>query len=379
MKKLYIYLFITAATISACNKEGGKPAQLQNKQKELAAAKKEYSALKDKIAGLEIEISKLDGSDTIVKGKLVVASALSKTPFMHYIEEQGRVESDQNIDILAQFGGTIEQIMVKEGQRVSKGQALAQIEATAVASQINSLESQLSFAKTMYEKQKRLRAQNVGTEAQLLQAETQYNALRSQLQSVQSQYNNSRIVSPINGVVDAKYVKQGSMAAPGIPMFRIVGGSDNKVVANISESYITRVKNGLNVNVYFPDLNKELTGTISNVSQSIERASRTFQIQIKVSDKDIRPNMIAVVKIEDYKTAQTITVPVNTIQNTDEGSFVLVAATKGNVLVAAKKTVVKGVTYNGKTEILNGLQPGDMLITTGYQDLVEDQPIRLKK
>lgn len=379
MKKLYIFLILTTLVLNACKKDEGKSKELIKKQQELADAKKEFGSLKDKISALESEIAKLDGSDTLVKGKLVAVTPTVIAPFSHYVEVQGRVESDQNVDVTAQFPGTVERVFVKEGQRVSKGQLLAQIDAASLGSQIASLKSQVELAKTMYEKQKRLRAQNVGTEAQFLQAESQYESSKAQLQSLQSQYNNSRVTAPINGVIDAKFVKEGSVAAPGVPMFRLVGGSENKVVANVAESYITKVKNGLKVKVYFPDLNKEVDGTIANVSQSIDRASRTFQVQVNVKEKDVRPNMISVVKIQDYQNNKSVSAPVNAVQQSEEGYFVLVARKKGHQYVASMQPVTKGVTYNGKTEIVDGLKEGDLIITTGYQDLVDDQPIRFKK
>ena len=379
MKKLYFFLLLSSVVLHACNKGEEKSVALKKKQEELAASKKEYGALKDKISKLEKEVAKLDGSDTIVKGKLVAITNAQTASFTHYIEVQGRVESDQNVDVPAQFAGTILRVIAKEGDRVNKGQILAEIDASALASQIQSLKSQVEFSKTMYEKQKRLRAQNVGTEAALLQAEAQYDSQRSQLSSLQSQYNNSRVTSPINGTIDAKFIKEGSTVMPGIPLFRVVGGSENKVVANISESYITKVKTGLKVKVYFPDLEKEVDGVIANVSQNIDRASRTFLVQVKIMSNEVRPNMISIVRVQDYQNNKTITAPVNAVQHSDEGDFVLVARKKDNGYVAAKQMVTKGVTYQGRTEIVLGLQEGDMVITTGFQDLVENQPIRFKK
>lgn len=379
MKNIYIFLIASTLFVQGCGEnKGNKNKELEKKQQELAQAKKQYGTLKEKIAALEKEIAKLDGSDTIPKGKLVVTETLKAVPFNHYIEVQGRVESDQNVDVTAQFAGTIERVLVKEGQQVNKGQLLAEIDASSLAAQIQSLKSQLDFSKSMYEKQKRLRAQNVGTEAQLLQAQSQYEALNNQLTSMQRQYNNSRVTAPISGVVDAKFVKQGSVAAPGAPMFRIVGGSDNKVVANVAESYIMQVRTGMDVKVYFPDLKKEIDGKVTNVSQAIERASRTFLVDVKIHSKDVRPNMLSTVKIQDYHSNSTITVPVNSVQHSEEGDFVMIARPQGKGYVSERRMVTKGITYNGRTQIISGLKAGDQVITTGYQDLVDDQAVRIK-
>jgi RND family efflux transporter MFP subunit len=376
MKKLYIFLILSILVLEGCNKGGNN--NLQQKKDELNKAKKEFGSLKEKISGLEKEIAKLEGKAE-QKGKPVLVENVSFKEYSHYIEAQGRVESDQHVDVNALYPGTIERVYVKEGDAVKKGQLLAEIDASTLASQIQGAQSQVELAKTMFEKQKRLRAQNIGTEVQYLQAKGQLESAEAGLQTLRNQYKNSKITSPINGVVDHKDAKEGATANTMFPMFSIVGGSGYKVVAQISEAYLPMVKRGLAVKVNFPAINQEVSGTISTVSQSIDAASRTFKVEVNIKDNQlIRPNLIAVVKINDYSNKKSIAVPVNSIQRTDEGEFVFVAKKKDDHYVASRKFITKGSTYGGKTEVVQGLTQGDLVVTTGFQDLVDDQPIKVK-
>ena len=375
MKNLFIFLLASTLLIQGCNKD---EKELDKKKKELTDAKKEFASMKEKISKLEKEIAKMEGK-TEQKGKPVMIENVAEKNFSHYIEVQGRVKSDQNVMIGAEGMGSITKIYVQEGESVKKGKLLAEIDPSTITSQIQGMRTQVEFARTMFEKQKKLREQNVGTEVQYIQAKTQLEAAEAQLATLQSMYQNTRITSPIDGVIDGKLINEGSTVAPGMPTFSVVGGSGYKVTAMVAESYLNNVKKGLEVLIFFPDIKQEVKGTISNISQTIDPSSRTFSIDIKIKDNaQIRPNLIAVVKINDYQNSKTTTVPVNSIQNTEEGEFVFVAKKKGDQYVASRQMITKGATYAGRTEILKGLKPGDQVITTGYQDLVEDQPIKVK-
>ncbi|MBX9850344.1 MAG: efflux RND transporter periplasmic adaptor subunit [Cytophagaceae bacterium] len=334
MKNLFIFLLASTLLIQACNKD---EKELDKKKKELTDAKKEFASLKEKVSKLEKEVAKLEGK-TEQKGKPVMIENVAVKDFSHFIEVQGRVKSDQNVVIGAESMGSITRIYVQEGETVRKGKLLAEIDPSTILSQIQGVKTQVEFARTMFEKQKRLREQNVGTEVQYIQSKTQLEAAEAQLSSLQAMYQNTRITSPIDGVIDAKFINEGTTVAPGIPTFSVVGGSGYKVTSMIAESYLNNVRKGLEVLIYFPDIKQEIKGTISNISQTIDPASRTFSIDIKIKDNaEIRPNLIAVVKIKDYQNAKTITVPVNSIQRTEEGEFVFVAKKKASSFLPQDK------------------------------------------
>ena len=99
-----------------------------------------------------------------------------------------------------------------------------------------------------------------------------------------------------------------------------------KVITQVPENYIDKVKTGSSMVVSLPDVGKTFNSQISLSGKIIDPNSRSFYVEAKMpSDKDIRPNQIALVKIQDYTAANAITIPVNTLQNDDKGKFVMVA------------------------------------------------------
>ena len=131
------------------------------------------------------------------------------------------------------------------------------------------------------------------------------------------------------------------------------------------------------VNLVFPDINKNMQAKVTYSSKSINPLTRTFNVEIGLpSDADLHPNMVAEVKIIDYEKANSIVVPINVIQDLDGEKVVFVAVKEGNKLVAKKAIVTVGKTYATSAEILSGLNEGDQVITTGFQDLAEGQVLK---
>jgi membrane fusion protein, multidrug efflux system len=184
------------------------------------------------------------------------------------------------------------------------------------------------------------------------------------------------VTAPISGVVDQVIVKVGQSAAPGIGLVRIVNLSQLKVVAKVADSYAGSVRKGDAVMIEFPDLKREMSSRISFVATTVDPLSRTFTIEAPLpSDRALKPNMLARIKINDETKVNAITINQNLIQNTENGQLVYVAVTEGNKKIAKARPVKTGASYGGKITVTEGLQAGDQIVTAGYQDLVDGQPI----
>jgi RND family efflux transporter MFP subunit len=272
-------------------------------------------------------------------------------------------------------------VRVERGDRVSKGQILATIDAAILEQSKQELRTSLELARTVYEKQKRLWDQKIGTEIQYLTAKNNKESLERRLATLRQQQDQYYIKAPISGIVDEFIPKVGESVNPASPqpIARIVNTSGTKVVADISEAYAAKVKKGDEAVVYLPDTEKEMAATVRAVSQAINASSRSFSIELAIKDKNaktgLRPNMIAVVKIKDYRKDQATVIPVNVVQKDESSSFVYVAEPDGQKNVVRKKPVTTGMTYNGKVEVLSGLAVNDKVISTGYQSLNEGQPV----
>jgi membrane fusion protein, multidrug efflux system len=376
MNNKIIFTIATVALLGAC-KNGQKKV---DNSKLLAEAKKEQTALKEKIAKLEESLGKKDS----VRAIPVEINSMTPTTFINYIDVQGKVDASNNTLASPEVPGVIQNIFVHLGQFVRKGQVIASLKTTqlnTVADGIAELDQQITFAKTLYDKQKRLWDQEIGTEVQLLGAKNNYDALIKKRTTITNQLSSSKsmfnIMSPSDGVVDAIDLKVGSAIAPGLPIgIRIVNTSNLKVKANIAENYGARVNGGDQVMLIFPDLNDSVITRIGYVTKVIDPLSRTFTAEIPISQNGkIRPNMIVKARIVGYRNDRAFILPANVIQKINGQDFVYVvdAASKSKL-----QMVTLGESYMGKVEILNGLALGSQVIVNGFADLNEGDKVQVQ-
>jgi RND family efflux transporter MFP subunit len=307
------------------------------------------------------------------KDDVVAVNVEKVTPstFNHYLNIQGNVESDKTISITPKATATVEEINVKAGEVVKKGAVLAKLDGEVTRTQIAEVKSQLKLAKTRYERQKSLREDDIGSEIQLLEVETQVRSLENQLATLQEQYDNYTITATIGGTVNRVFLKEGENVVPAEPAFQIANSEALKVTAEISESYINRIETTDSVTVTLPSIDRQLTKPIDVVSKVIDPANRTFGIEIYIPNIDglVRPNMLAKLKINDYQRRNVLTVPVNIVESTNNEGYLFVAEQDGSDWVAKQRSVVTGNSYGDEIIIEEGLQPGDQIITVGYNGL----------
>ncbi|MGZ4055595.1 MAG: efflux RND transporter periplasmic adaptor subunit [Bacteroidia bacterium] len=373
MKKIFIIIPALTISIMACHSGAGdKKAQQQAK---LDSLKKEDGKLKEMIVKLETELS---ANDTAQKALAVSVTNLKSEIFKNFIDVQGKVDADENVALSTEIPGTITKINVKPGDEVTIGQVLAETDARAINQQISDLQTNSDLVNQIYEKQKNLWDQKIGTEVQYLQAKTNKESMAKKMAALQEQLKMSKIISPINGTIDAVDIKLGQSVAPGVPAIRVINFSNLKVKADVAESYASKIKKGTDVIVRFPDTNDSLIAKVSFVSHAINVTTRTFNVEVLLDDKkEYHPNMIARLSINDYQSATPVlVVPINVIQKDQNGaSYVFLA--NGNV--AKKQIVTIGKQYNGKSEITSGLKDGDPLIVEGADLLNDNDPIVYKK
>jgi RND family efflux transporter MFP subunit len=396
MKYIITTVWILTLSLAMVSCGGGaaqKKGSLGDKKAALAKLQIEQKTLNDKISGLEDEIALLDPASA--KEKLVSVEAIDGGQFNHYIDLQGKIDAKNTAYVAPRgMGGVVRALYVKKGDRVRKGQvvvklddAVARQQVTAAQQQAAVVRSQLNLAKTALERQQNLWQNNIGTEMQVLQSKTQVQTLTSQLAAAEAQARAAReqldfssVRADIGGIVDQVNVRVGEqftgMSASG-PQISIVNTSVLKVLVNVPETYLERVKLGTPVVVTLPDAgNKTFNTKVSVVSKLIDPNSRSFYVEASVpSGSEFRANQIAKVQIQDYSTQNAITVPVNTLQTDQQGKYVFVAVTENKRLVARKKRVTVGELYGEKLEITSGLSGGDQIITQGFEDLYDGQNI----
>lgn len=372
------YLIVLASFLAfACSKKEG---ELIEKKAQLAEYKKEATELNKKIAELEKEVATLDPTVNAAERQVLITTLpVSRKEFAHFVEVRGSVESNQNITISAENPGVIERIPAEEGEVIKKGQLLMQQNNEVLQRNVAEVKTQLDLASTLYNKQANLWKQGIGTEMQYLQAKNNKESLENRLNTLQAQLAKTTVRAPFSGVVDDIMVREGENALPGTPLVRVVNLDQVYVEADVSEEYLGRIKKGDEVIVQIPSLNTEQKGKIRTVSQVIKPDNRTFRVEVALDNKDnqLRPKMLAVLKINDFKKENAIVIPTNLIQQDKDEEFVFVVSNNGGKTRAAKVQVERGQTYNNETLIKKGLTGDEKLIKEGFREVSDSTVVKI--
>ncbi|WP_378181407.1 efflux RND transporter periplasmic adaptor subunit [Aquimarina sp. SS2-1] len=386
MKKIHIILSVFLLIIS-CGQEGGKSIEKVIEKGDLSAirAKRseivaEQQAVANKLKQLDEAIASLD---TIKKLPLVTTITAKDTLFTHYLELQGSVETKKNIVLYPETAGTLVRVLVKEGQRVSKGQTLARIDDGGLSQQLAQMEVQAELAKTTFERQKKLWEQKIGSEIQYLQAKTNYESTKNGVEQMKRQLAKSVVSAPFSGIVDDIMAEQGSVVAPGqTALIRIVNLDEMYIETEVPESYISSIVTGKEAKVYFPVLGKTIDAKIRQVGNYINPNNRSFTVEVAIPNKNgmIKPNLTAKVKINDYTSENAILIPQSIIsENSDGDQYTYIANSKDAKNIAkAKRVIVKtGKTQGDYIEILDGINNGDAIISEGARSVKDGQKVEI--
>ena len=375
MKSLLTYASLLLLSFGVASCTGN---DLDAKKAELEGLKSQLSEITTQIKALEAELIAADPAFAAAakKSLLITTVAAKKGEFTHFVEVTGSVLSKKNVNISAETGGRILDIPAIEGMRMSKGQVLAKIDSESMQRSLEELENNLSLARTVFEKQERLWNQKIGTEIQYLEAKSRKEGLEKSLASLKTQLGKSTIKAPFNGTVETVRVRVGELVQPGSQMFQFVGESDLFIEADISESYIGVLAKGDSVEITFPSIKKTITTKVSATGSIINPNNRTFKVEVFLpSLPEVKPNMISVLKIQDYKNKESVIVP----------SHLILADTKGDYLfavengVAKKKYVKRGYTSGDQTEIVEGLVGTEILVDKGFREVGDNFSVNVSK
>ena len=375
MKSLLTYASLLLLSFGVASCTGNN---LDAKKAELEGLKSQLSEITTQIKALEAELIAADPAFAAAakKSLLITTVAAKKGEFTHFVEVTGSVLSKKNVNISSETGGRILDIPAIEGMRMSKGQVLAKIDSESIQRSIEELENNLSLARTVFEKQERLWNQKIGTEIQYLESKSRKEGLEKSLASLRTQLAKGAVRAPFNGTVETVRVRVGELVQPGSQMFQFVGESDLFIEADISESYIGVLAKGDSVEITFPSIKKTITTKVSATGSIINPNNRTFKVEVFLpSLPEVKPNMISVLKIQDYKNKESVIVP----------SHLILADTKGDYLfavengVAKKKYVKRGYTSGDQTEIVEGLTGTEVLVDKGFREVGDNFSVNVAK
>ena len=395
-------LFLNIVTVTSCsNSKKDGAATINDLKAKIEKEKKEKATNDAELKKLEADLLRMD-SNTAMAAKVKLVSTMSVTTqaFEHFIDLLGRVDAD-NVSYISPrgMGGQVKAIYIKEGQFVKRGQLVLKLDDAIVRQQIlaarkamDGIKTQLNFAKNIYQRQKNLWDQGIGTEVQLITAKTNVESLENQLVAANEQVkvaieqlNTANVYSDVSGIADRVNIRIGETFVGATQMggqIVIINKNTLKVKVNVPENYLTRLRTGTPVLINIPDAQKvNIPSSISLISQSIDANLRGFMAEAKIpSDGSLKPNQTAIMRIKDYSATNAIVISINMVQTDENGKYVFTMLKSSNGKTTAHKVpVIIGEVYGDNVEIKSGLNVGEQLITEGYQSLYEGQSVSVIK
>ncbi len=387
MKKIY-YILVIALILTACGNNGQQTVDSLIEAGDVEAMRAKKSELSEQIKITDQEIKLLDSVIATFnldeKLPLVTTVKAEEQKFDHFLELQGDVMTKQNVLIYPEMAGTLQKVYVQKGQQVSKGQLLATIDDGGMGSQLAQLKTQAELAKTTFERQKRLWDQKIGSEIQYLQAKSNYEAQQNAVKQFQSQLGKSSIRAPFSGIIDNVIKDQGTVVSPGpgSEVFRIVNLSDMYIDVEVPETYLGSVSKGKEAQVFFPVLGDSVITKIRQTGNFINPSNRSFSVEIPVPNKNgnIKPNLTAKVRINDYTSEKAILIPQSIISENAEGeqyAYIAMEPNADNEAIAKKRIITTGKTQGAFIEVLSGIEDGNQVIKEGARSVKDGQKVKI--
>lgn len=310
-----------------------------------------------------------------IKRVSVKTVELNGEKYSDYISVIGTVKPFQKALLSATEGGKITKFYKEKGQFVKKGETILEIDNELLKASLDATMAQFELAEITFQKQEEIYNQNVNSEIQYLQAKYGMEQLKANLKMIQTRYNNTFIVAPFSGYIDYKFFEEGELAPVGQSIVNLINISKVKIEAGVPENFISSVKRGDITKVLINAVGKEYNGKISFVGTSVNATNRTFPIEITIvnKNKELKPELIAEVKIQSTNYDNMITIPTEVITRVDNG-YVVYVENNGK----AESREVKILKRTGdRVAVSEGLKNGDKLIVVGYQSLIDGQAINV--
>ncbi|WP_339634775.1 efflux RND transporter periplasmic adaptor subunit [Bizionia echini] len=380
-------LIIIALIISSCGNKKEKSLDEVLKSNNLTELKERRNQIDSKQQELNDQMTLLNEKiaelDTIKKVPLITTFKAKQEVFNHQLEIQGNVTTKNLLVVTPEFNGILTNVFVKEGQQVSKGQLLAKIDDGGLSQQLAQLEIQANLAKTTFERQKRLWDQNIGSEIQYLQAKSSYESQAEAVNQLKQQISKTNVTAPFTGTIDDVITEQGSVVMAGqSQLMRIVNLDNMYIETDVPESYIGSITKGKDVIVDFPILGKTIETKVRQAGDYINPANRTFKVEVSVpnTEKNIKPNLTARLKINDYTNKEALLIPQSIIsENADGEQYIYVISNKNNDGEGeVKRVIIKtGKTQGDVIEVLEGIEDGAEIVKEGARSVKDGQTVKV--
>jgi RND family efflux transporter MFP subunit len=368
MKRISVIMLAAALMVGCTSTETPEAIKLQ-----ISGLKDKALEINNQIKELENKLAKME-DDNHVNGLVPVqVKNIQEESFEHYFLANAKVEMAEEALIRPEGSGHIKKIHVTKGQRVAKGDLIVSLNTSILENGIAEVKSALDLATKVYDKQKALWEQNIGSEIQYLEAKNNKERLEYNLKSLQAQLDMSLVRAPFAGIVDDIYSKEGELASPSAPLVYLVNLDKLKIEADVTENILTKIHVGDMVTIKFPTYSDiVLNAPIKRIGNAIDQKTRTIKVEIWLDNVrgQIKPNQIAMLSIRDFESKSAFVVPSIVLKQDSKGTFLFIASkNEAGKTVATKAYVETGLSYNDKTMVTKGLEKDQQVITAGFNQI----------
>ncbi len=325
----------------------------------------------------------------------------------------GEVQPLVSVEIVPKIAGRLERLrrtdntLIEEGVIVEKDEVVAVIEHAQLDAAKHSAEAALLVAEAAYETVKvnladaqrekdrwtKLRQQGSGTEQQLDMAVTAYDRAQTQVKQAEAQIaqaqaileqakvnlEDATIESPISGVVSLKYVDEGAFVGPSSPLFKVVDISEVEITGGVADRHYPKLAMGktaadVEVDAY---PGETFSGTVTRLRPELDKVTRTVAVTIKVPNESLKlkPGMYARIKLILDERKNVLLVSDDALMNSQGQQQVFIV----NDGIIHRRPVKIGLEESFNNEVIEGLQPGDIVIVKGQQLLREGMKVETQE
>ena len=306
----------------------------------------------------------------------VEVQTVHPTVLEEYLTLTGHTESLHDVILASELGGTVMELHADRGDRVSKGQVLANVSADMYQAQLAGAEANLRLKQASLKKAKALYERGSISSMQRLQAQVEHDAAEANVKLAESRLERAIIRAPFNGVIDDRFADRGEMVPPGGQLFRLVDRGKMKIKSELAELDVSTFRPGITAGVNidaFPDT--AFSATLAYVAASAHQASRTFPCEFELDNPNglIRGGMMVRIHILKDSHHNVLVLPQTALVETETGRNVFVLEGEN----VRKREVTLGASNSGMVIVASGLNPEETVVVTGQRDLVDGQQVRV--
>ena len=304
--------------------------------------------------------------------KTEVATTATSVTGQTYV---GMVEECEATAVSFTGMGVVKRVLVNEGQAVSRGQLIAEMDDTQARNLLSGAEAQMMQANDALERYKMLHDAGSLPEVTWVEIQSKVAQAKSQLEVAKKNLADCRLTAPVGGIVGKRLVGAGETALPSQAVVSILDISTVKVKVAIPEAEISGIGANTSSVIKVEAINGSYKGGRIEKGVQADALTHTYDIRIHVANRDrkLLPGMVASVQfvaVPQQHTEQLLSVPVTAVQKKADGS--LFVWTVANDSTAHRTTVTTGETIGNRIVVATGISEGQRIVTEGYQKLSEN-------